>query len=144
MNTQAQPASCPVLTHVIRVYYEDTDAAGVVYHTNYIAYCERARTEWLRGCGYSQQALFREHIGFAVRDLTCRFIAPAQLDDLLEVRSRILRHGPARIVFEQTIMRGEESIFRAEVTVFCVNTQTRAPRPFPPEFLTLLATETQP
>ena len=140
----SETARCPEHIHTLRVYYQDTDTAGVVYHANYLAFCEQARTEWLRGHGYSQQRLFREHTAFAVRDLSCRFYAPAHLDDLLEVRSHIPRHSRARIVFDQTIWRGDKKLFAATVTVFCLNMQTRAPMTFPPDFLSLLATETQP
>ena len=140
----SETARCPEHIHTLRVYYQDTDTAGVVYHANYLAFCEQARTEWLRGHGYSQQRLFHEHTAFAVRDLSCRFYAPAHLDDLLEVRSHISRHSRARIVFEQTIWRGDKKLFAATVTVFCLNMQTRAPMAFPSDFLSLLATETQP
>ena len=138
----SETAVCPAHIHTVRVYYEDTDAGGVVYHTNYLAFCERARTEWLRSLGYSQHALLREDIGFAVRDLSCRFFAPAHLDDLLEIHSRIASHSRARMVFEQTIWRGDKKLFAATVTVFCLNMQTRGPMAFAPDFLSLLTSET--
>ena len=138
----SETALCPAHIHTVRVYYENTDTAGVVYHANYLAFCEQARTEWLRALGYSQQSLFREHTAFAVRDLSCRFYAPAHLDDLLEVHTRIQRHSRARIVFEQTIVCDGKKLFAATVTVFCLNMQTRAPMPFPSDFLSLLTSET--
>lgn len=119
----------------MRVYYEDTDTAGVVYHANYLAFCERARTEWLRAYGFSQQALFERHIAFAVRDLSARYLQPACLDDILTIETLILRRTPVRIIFEQSILRDGEVIFRAEVCVICLDMQRRRPIAFPADIV---------
>lgn len=88
----------------IRVYYEDTDAAGIVYHANYLRFMERARTEWLRALGFEQDALAREHgVVFVITASTLAFKRAARFNDELVVRSRLERLRGASIVFEQTI-----------------------------------------
>jgi acyl-CoA thioester hydrolase len=91
----------------VRVYYEDTDAGGVVYHTGYIRYFERARTEWLRALGYSQKQLAEEAgVLFTVVELTVRFLKPARLDDMLEVLARVGERRGASLAFvqEETVL----------------------------------------
>jgi len=90
----------------VRVYYEDTDAGGVVFYANYLKFFERARTEWLRALGVSQQSL-RAHDGvlFVVASTTVDYHAPAQLDDLLRIRSRIVKMGRVALTFEQQAWR---------------------------------------
>ena len=91
-------------TWPIRVYYEDTDAAGVVYHSNYLKYMERARTEWLRKLGFSQEVL-REETGniIVVSEMDIKFVRPAKLDDMLEVNSVLIKVTGASFLFEQSI-----------------------------------------
>ena len=110
----------------VRVYYEDTDAGGVVYYANYLKYFERARTEWLRALGHQQQALIDEHgLLFAVRSVTVEYIAPARLDDLLTVELRIARVRRASIDFEQSIRRndGTTALCTAQVKVACLEAE---------------------
>src|ERR1700690_1768567 len=89
-----------------RVYYEDTDAGGVVYHSNYLKYAERARTELMRTAGFDHTTLAKEHaVLIVVRHCAIEFIAPARLDDALEVRSRITTIGGASLTIRQEIFR---------------------------------------
>ena len=105
----------------VRVYYENTDAGGVVYHAEYLKFYERARTEWLRSLGFEQPAL-REETGllFVVRGMQIKYQQPARFNELLEVRSRLSELGRSRFVFEQCLMRGEEILNQATVEVVCV------------------------
>lgn len=117
----------------LRVFYEDTDAAGVVYYANYLKFAERARTELLRGFGISQSALAREGGPvFAVRRLEADFLSPARLDDELEVRTRVVGHGGASVDMHQEIGRDGKAVVRLLVSVACVNARgrpVRIPRP---------------
>lgn len=116
----------------IRVYYEDTDAAGVVYHSNYLKYMERARTEWLRAIGFSQQVL-REEIGaiIVISELDMKFIKPAKLDDLLEVKSALIKASGASFLFDQFIERSQEKLCAARVKGVCLNALTFKPQRLP-------------
>lgn len=127
------PADEPTrFTLPVRVYYEDTDAAGVVYYANYLRFCERARTEWLRALGYEQQALMRDaHIAFVVRSVSAEYRLPARLDDALEVVSRIAEIGGASLVFAQDILRGTELIFESRITIACLDTRRQRPCKLP-------------
>ncbi len=105
----------------LRVYFEDTDAGGIVYYANYLRFAERARTELLRLSGISQSELSREHrIALAVRSCRIDYLAPARLDDLLEVRSRLVGVGGASITAEQEIKRDGKTLARLAVRVGCV------------------------
>lgn len=119
-------------THVlpVRVYYEDTDAGGVVYHSNYLKYCERGRTEFLRALGIEQSRFV--DMGFVVRRMVCEFLKPARLDDLLAVRTVYRESGGARLELFQDVRRGDEVLFEAEVTVALIDQRGR-PRRFPAE-----------
>lgn len=116
----------------VRVYYEDTDAGGVVYHTGYIRYFERARTEWLRALGYSQKQLAEEEgVLFTVVDLAIQYRKPARLDDLLEVRSAA-RVGGASVDFSQQVLAADGAVLAAgEVRVACVDARSMRPRRLP-------------
>ena len=105
-----------------RVYFEDTDAGGVVYYANYLRYLERARTEWLRAMGFDQQRLLQDTgLGFAVRSVTAEYLKPARLDDELQVVSGIKMLGRAQIVFDQRIERGEHTLLTATVRIACMD-----------------------
>jgi acyl-CoA thioester hydrolase len=102
----------------LRVYYEDTDFSGSVYHAAYLRFLERARTEWLRAIGFEQRDLERtDALTFAVRRLEIDYLKPAVMDDALTVRTRIARTGGASIEFEQAITRGGDKIVEAIVLV---------------------------
>ena len=125
----------PVFHWPVRVYYEDTDCGGVVYHTGYLRFMERARTEWLRSLGYDQSALRAElAVLFAVRRLEVDFRRPALLDDALDVATRVHRHRRAALLFEQAVGRsGEtgETLCRAQVEVVCLDAGSLRPRALP-------------
>ena len=110
----------------IRVYFEDTDAGGVVYHARYVAFCERARSDCLRLLGIHQSAF--EDLNFVVRRMVCDFLRPARLDDLLEVRTRFLDMGGARIELGQEVMLNGNTLFKADVTVALVDGRGRPKR----------------
>lgn len=122
----------PVHILPVRVYYEDTDAGQVVYHANYLKYCERARTDCLRLLAIHQSAF--DEMGFVVRRMTCDFLKSARLDDLLEVETRFLGLGGARLELDQRVMRQGNTLFQALVTVALVDRAGRPKRL--PEFLT--------
>jgi acyl-CoA thioester hydrolase len=106
----------------LRVYYEDTDLAGIVYYANYLRFIERARTEWVRGLGVDQGALKRdEGIVFAVRRVEADYLKPARFDDLLTVTTRLLELGGARIELEQEVLRAGERLFAARVVLVCMS-----------------------
>ncbi|HMA11227.1 MAG TPA: tol-pal system-associated acyl-CoA thioesterase [Steroidobacteraceae bacterium] len=116
----------------VRVYYEDTDAGGVVYHASYLCYLERARTEWLRALGYSQARLKQEEsLVFTVVGMRLDFLRPARLDDLLRVRSRVKLSGGASVEFDQEILRDSERILAANVRVACLDAASFRPRRLP-------------
>ena len=111
-----------VFTLPVRVYFEDTDAGGVVYYANYLKYLERCRTEWLRSDGHQQGELLREaSIAFVVRSISVDYLKPARLDDLLSVSMEVERITRAQIFFRQHIRRGDEALLTAQVQVVCVN-----------------------
>ena len=105
----------------IRVYYEDTDMAGIVYYANYLRYIERARSDWVREIGIDQLEMKASGVVFAVRRVEADYIAPAVFDDLLEVRTWPTSISPARLVMTQEVCRGETVLFRAAVTIVCIN-----------------------
>ena len=116
----------------VRVYYEDTDAGGVVYYANYLAFMERARTEWLRSLGYENQQLLDEQgVVFAVRRAAVDYISPARLDDLLEVVVSLSRIKRASLVFEQQILRGDELLCKGEIMLVCVGLEDFKPTAIP-------------
>ncbi|MBF0095138.1 MAG: tol-pal system-associated acyl-CoA thioesterase [Alphaproteobacteria bacterium] len=113
-----------VHVYPLRVYYEDTDAGGVVYHANYLRYAERARTEMLRLLGRSHASLQEGEdqagLAFAVRRCEAEYMAPARLDDALEVHSRVTELGGASVAFEQAVVRRTERIAHLKVRVACI------------------------
>jgi len=118
----------------VRVYYEDTDAAGVVYYANYLRFIERARTDWLRTLGVDQGKLMESHgIAFAVRSLEAEYLKPGRLDDELIVRSTLEEVGRAQVVFRQNVMRGEELLFSARVRVVSFDPVTARAAAIPKE-----------
>jgi len=105
----------------IRVYYEDTDMAGIVYYANYLRYIERGRSEWVREVGLDQNRMKDEDgIVFAVRRVEADYLAPARLDDELVVETWVESLKPVRMVMGQEVTRGGQVLFRAMVTVICM------------------------
>ena len=123
----------------VRVYWEDTDGGGVVYYANYLKFLERARTEWLRSCGFSQQALAQDPgIIFPVVDLAIQYRRPAHLDDELLVSCTAQPQGATAIRFVQRISRHSrgltadaETVAEAQVRVVCVDAGTFRPKRLP-------------
>jgi len=115
----------------IRVYYEDTDAAGIVYYANYLRFIERGRTELLRTLGHDQNALMKEGIVFAVRSASVEFLKPARLDDLLTVETGIASLGRAQVTFGQRILRDNELLLDAKIRVACIDPVRGKPIPMP-------------
>lgn len=112
----------------LRVYYEDTDLAGIVYYANYLRFIERGRSEWLRARGIDQVALKALDRVFAVTRIEADYLRPARFDDLLTVTTRIARATPARLVVDQSVLRGAEVLFAARVTVACLDGRGRPVR----------------
>ena len=117
MSSQPETYAMP-----IRVYFQDTDAGGVVYHASYVNFLERARTEWLREhYGYSNAGLMKEFgVVFVVRSISLNYLKPALLDDLLSVTAEIEEIGRSRVTLRQLVMRGDERLTEATVHLVCV------------------------
>lgn len=111
----------------VRVYYEDTDAAGIVYYANYLRFLERGRTEFLRSLGFQQQQLMMENISFAVTSITANYLRPARLDDALEVSTSVGNLRRAQLVFEQTIRCGDCVLLDAKIGVACIDPRNGKP-----------------
>lgn len=112
----------------IRVYFQDTDAGGVVYHASYVNFMERARTEWLRTHGYSNAGLMKEFgVVFVVRSLRLDYFKPALLDDLLDVTAQIKDTGRSRLALLQNVLRGAEVLTGGEVHLVCVSVASFKP-----------------
>jgi acyl-CoA thioester hydrolase len=141
MTATDQPAGGRFEGHehrlAVRVYFEDTDLSGVVYHANYLRWMERARSDMLRLAGIDQRAVFDRGEGaYAVADVHIRYAAPARLDDAVLVRSRVLRATPARVVIQQRVSRGDVLLSEAEVTAALVGADGR-PRRQPSAWLAI-------
>jgi acyl-CoA thioester hydrolase len=120
------------LKYQVRVFYEDTDFSGYVYHANYLKYCERARSDYLRVIGVDQNAMFAQGRAFVVRKMDCEFLRPAKFEDVLEVETRLIEMSGARFELAQLVKRGAEEIFSAKVTVAIIGPSGR-PQRIPPE-----------
>lgn len=121
-----------VFTWTVRVYYEDTDAGGIVYYANYLKFFERARTEWLRSLGIHQQDLLStEAAAFVVRSASVEYLGAARLDDQLTLRLNIEKLGRASVQFAQQAWRGDTLLASANVKVGCVDAATLRPRSIP-------------
>ncbi|HZP67246.1 MAG TPA: tol-pal system-associated acyl-CoA thioesterase [Rudaea sp.] len=124
------PTATPVFTWPVRVYWEDTDAGGVVYHASYLRFFERARTEWLRKRGIGQERVKTEHgLLFVVRDLAVEYVAAARLDDELDVTIESVGRRSASITFVQCILRRADAavLAKARVRAACVDAEAFKP-----------------
>lgn len=110
-----------IYTLPIRIYYEDTDMAGIVYYANYLKYIERGRSEWVREIGLDQREMKDEGIVFVVRRVEADYLGSAVLDDQLTVETEVRSVTGVRLTMDQRVMRGEELLFQAVVTVVCMN-----------------------
>ena len=123
----------PVFTWPVRIYYEDTDAGGIVFYANYLKFFERARTEWLRACGVDQHALAQQDGAiFVVKHAAIDYHAPARLDDVLNLTLSIEKLGRASVHFVQDAYCGDLLLATAHVKVGCVDAGTLRPRALPP------------
>ncbi len=125
------------------MYYEDTDTAGIVYHASYLRFMERARTEWLRRCGFEHTRLReRDAVLFTVARIEVDYLRPARLDDLLAVSVELVDTRRASFVLEQRIGRGPvEDLCRGRVRVACIDAERMRPRAIPEEIITELSGE---
>jgi tol-pal system-associated acyl-CoA thioesterase len=116
----------------VRVYYEDTDAGGVVYHSQYLNFMERARTEWLRHLGF-EQTFLRESLNilFVVHSMQIQFKKPAKFNDMLEVSSQLINLRLGSFECQQKILRDEEVLIEAQVKIACVDALTFKPTGIP-------------
>jgi acyl-CoA thioester hydrolase len=129
----------PAFVWPVRVYYEDTDAAGVVYYANYLKFMERARSEWLRALGFDQARLAaRERVVFVVRSVAIDYIKPSLFDDSLQVTVELAKVGASQMVMAQRVMRGDELLASAEVRVVCVDAATFKPVRIPEAIMTTM------
>ena len=130
--------SAPVFSHPVRVYWEDTDAGGVVFYANYLKFFERARTEWLRALGVGQQRLRDETCAiFIVSDTALRYRAPARLDDLLQITVEPTELGRASMTLRQQAWRSDALLCEGEIRIGCVDAQSFRPCRIP-EDITML------
>ena len=126
----------------VRVYYQDTDAGGVVFHAQYLAFMERARTELLNAAGFDLARFAAERgIPFMVHELAVRYRLPARLNDLLSVSAEVVKMGRASLVFSQCVERGTERLVDAEVTIAMVDRERGRPARMPQELKMLLGNE---
>ncbi|OIR02448.1 acyl-CoA thioesterase YbgC [mine drainage metagenome] len=116
----------------VRVYYEDTDSGGVVYHSNYLNFMERARTEWLRALGFEQPVLKNElGVIFVVHSMTIGFKRPAYFNDMLDVKNRLVKIGHGSMEFSQIIVRENQLLLDATVKLACVDATSFKPQGIP-------------
>ncbi|MGR9013324.1 MAG: tol-pal system-associated acyl-CoA thioesterase [Gammaproteobacteria bacterium] len=116
----------------VRVYYEDTDAGGVVFYANYLKYFERARTEMLRAMGYEQDELIaNEGIIFVVRSVQVDYLSPARFNEQLLVSAKVSLAKKASLVFEQVVTRGDDVLCKGSVRIACLDVQTMRPKAIP-------------
>ena len=126
----------------IRIYYEDTDSGGVVYHSNYLKFLERARTEWLRDFEIDQKALKDNlNLMFVVHEIDIKFIRPAVFNDEIEVQTKKDKLGSVKIELEQKIFRSSELLIESRVVVASVNSISMKPMRIPNEIKLLMENE---
>ncbi|EHJ06582.1 YbgC/FadM family acyl-CoA thioesterase [Marinobacter manganoxydans] len=130
----------------IRVYIEDTDAGGIVFHAKYLHYMERARTEWVRSCGVGLRAGLADNISYVVQRLTIHYAVPAKLDDELLVTAEPMAFGRVWMDFRQRVMRAEDRklLSDSDVRVACIALDSGRPRRLPTNMQELLARNVQP
>lgn len=131
--TAAMSSVQPTQRLACRVYYEDTDAAGIVYYANYLRFLERGRTEFLRALGQQQSALMTRRIAFAVRSVRAEYLKPAKLDDEILVDTAVASVGRAQLVFAQRVLRDAETLLEATIRVACMDPERGRPVAMPRE-----------
>lgn len=124
----------------VRVYFEDTDAQGVVYFANYLKFMERGRTEYLRDLGVEQDRLLADHgLCFTLTETAARFLRPARYNDQLEVRTQLAGHGRVRINLDQSVWRNGELLCSARCVAACIDSDSFRPRRIPPDIMSQMA-----
>ena len=132
MPDDSSPATAPLFRIPVRVYWEDTDAGGVVFYANYLKFFERARTEWLRARGFDQERLRHEAgVVFVVAQAAVRYLRPARLDDLLEITVDVRHAGQASIQIAQQALCNGHVLAEGDIKIGCVEVQAFAPRRIP-------------
>ncbi len=136
-------SAAPSFSHPVRIYWEDTDAGGLVYYANYLKFFERARTQWLRALGVGQQRLREEQgLMFVVTDASVRYLAPARLDDELNVSVALAAVARATLTLTQAALRGATIVADGQITLACVAAGSLRPRRLPKAILDALASST--
>jgi acyl-CoA thioester hydrolase len=132
MNSAVSPVPAAHFHHPVRVYWEDTDAGGIVFYANYLKFFERARTEWLRALGHSQQEM-ADTTGcmFVVQETSVRYLRPARLDDWLVITVHVTERGRASLRIAQQAWRGETLLAEGEIRIGCVERATMKPHRIP-------------
>lgn len=116
----------------VRIYYEDTDAGGVVFYANYLKFFERARTEMLRSFGFEQdQLIAQNNIIFVVRSVTIDYLNPARFNELIDVSAKIIEIKKISLTFEQSVLRQNDLLCTGQVRIACLDAQTFKPKPIP-------------
>lgn len=124
----------------VRIYYEDTDAGGIVYYANYLKFAERARTEFLRYIGFNQDDLLKNNgVGFVVRDCHISYKTPAKLDDALNITCKVTELKGVSLKMEQKLYRGDTIIAEIEITLVFLNISSMRPTKIPPEIASILS-----
>jgi acyl-CoA thioester hydrolase len=138
-STAANASVAATFTLPVRVYYQDTDAGGVVFHGRYLSFFERARTEWLRHLGFDVRQLAQsEGVLFIVRELRVSYLRPAQVDDMLTVTAALDNLGRAQFTLDQRVLRGAEVLVQGSVNLACVSVQGLKPARVPPQLYAAL------
>lgn len=119
----------------VRIYIEDTDVGGVVYHASYLKFMERARTEYLRHLGFGKTFIFNAQLLFVVHSLSIRYIKPVKLDDVLQVATRVVNVGKTSVVWKQQMLRDNQLVCDADVVIACVDPRLMKPRRIPDDML---------
>ena len=126
-RTQKDDMTYPIFSMPIKLYFEDTDALGIIYHANYIKYFERARTDWLRAAGMHHGVLMAQGIGFVIRSADIEWLKPLTIDAQVEATAQVVHLGRSSIVLEQTVVREDEVVCRARVLMVCVSITDKRP-----------------
>jgi acyl-CoA thioester hydrolase len=136
MSGDKQITMKEIFTIPVRVYYEDTDAGGVVFYANYLKFMERARTEWLRALGFEQDELMaQDGVVFAVSRVNLEYLRPARFNQQLTVSVDVVRKGAASVTLNQEIRQGDILLTRGEVRLACVDTKSFKPQKIPERIL---------
>jgi acyl-CoA thioester hydrolase len=126
-RTQKDDMTYPIFSMPIKLYFEDTDALGIIYHANYIKYFERARTDWLRAADLDHGPLMEMGIGFVIRSADIEWLSPLTIDAQIEATAQVLTLGRSSITLAQTIVHDGVEVCRATILMVCVSITTKRP-----------------